>query len=86
MVVVVVVVGGFDVVVEVGVVGGFDVVVVVGVVVVTGFVPTFLSSWFIVFVPVLDFSPGNEPPLLSATIGVTFIRPVDTSRGTIFVS
>ena len=60
--------------------------VVVGGVVVTGFVPTFLSSWFIVFVPVLDFSPGNEPPLLSATIGVTFIRPVDTSRGTIFVS
>ena len=60
--------------------------VVDGGVVVTGLVPTFLSSWFIVFVPVLESLPGNESPLLSATTGVVFIRPVDTSRGRIFVS
>ena len=79
--------------VGVGVVAAVAVVVVDGVgevvdgaVVVTGFVPTFLSSWFIVFVPVLESLPGNESPLLSATTGVVFIRPVDTSRGRIFVS
>ena len=60
--------------------------VVDGGVVVTGFVPTFLSSWFIVFVPVLESLPGNEPPLLSATTGVVFIKPIDTRRGAIFVS
>ena len=60
--------------------------VVVGGVVVTGFVPIFLSSCFIVFVPVLEVSPGNELPLLSATTGVTLIKPMDTSRGKIFVS
>jgi hypothetical protein len=73
---------------SVGVVAVVAVVVVVvdGGVVVTGFVPTFLSSWFIVFVPVLESLPGNESPLLSATTGVVFIRPVDTSRGRIFLS
>ena len=60
--------------------------VVVGGVVVTGFVPTLFLSWSIVFVPVLESLPGNELLLLSATAGVVFIIPVDTSKGTIFVS
>jgi hypothetical protein len=59
--------------------------VVVGGVVVTGFVPTFLSSWSTVFVPVLESLPGSVPLVLSATTGVVFITPIDTSKGTIFV-
>jgi hypothetical protein len=60
-------------------------VVLVGVTV-TGFVPIFVSSWFIVFVPVLESLPGSEPPVLSAITGVAFIKPIDTSSGAMFVS
>ena len=60
-------------------------VVFVGVVV-TGFVPIFLSSWSIVFDPVLESLPGNEAPVLSATTGVAFIKPIDINSGAMFVS
>jgi hypothetical protein len=60
--------------------------VVFGGVTVTGFVPIFVSSWFIVFVPVLESLPGSEPPVLSATTGVAFIKPTDISSGAMFVS
>ena len=60
--------------------------VVFGGVTVIGFVPIFLSSWFIVFVPVLESLPGSEPVVLSATTGVAFIKPIDTSSGAMFVS